>query len=341
MTREQSKDALAGFIRAQPEAVLTALDAARAFLATWQAPLLPVVLVGSGSSMNALLVAEERFPAACLRGPKDFTDDPRRHKGYLAVILSQSGASTTSVAALRAARQAGLPALGVTAEAASPFAAAARETGAACLVLPIGPEPIGPKTKGFAACTAALFALAETLGGPDLPPFGPPDCDLAALIEPARALAYALAPELDGVDALLLAGTGRMHGAAQEAALKLAEISGIPTCAWSLEEALHGRLHGLTARGRAFILPSDDQERATAQRVRAAMARRGASVMELEPPGPALPPRLPPPWDALGALLPFQWLAAALAERRGLAPEAMRYPGLSADFAIKLHRGEA
>ena len=333
----RKQDRLAGFIRAQPEAVRAALDAARAFLEAWQAPKLPVVLVGSGSSMNALLVAEGRFPAAALRGPRDFTDDPQRHKGHLVIVLSQSGVSTTSVAALRAARGDGLPALAITAEAASPFAAAARETGAACLVLPIGPESIGPKTKGFAACTAALFALAEAMGGPALPPFGPPDCDLAALIEPSRELAFRMAARLDEVDALLLAGRGRMHGAAQEAALKLAEIAGIPCGAWPLEEVLHGRLHGLTARGRAYVLPGDDDDRDTARRAWVAMARRGASVTDEEV--SATP--LPPPWDALGILLLYQWLAVALAERRGLPPERMRYPGLSADLAIKLADGRS
>ena len=331
---------LAGFIRAQPEAVQAALRAARTFLEAWQAPKLPAVLIGSGSSMNALLVAEERFPAAALRGPQDFAANPARHNGHLAIVLSQSGASTTSVAALRAARRAGLPALAITAEAGSPFAAAAREAGAACLVLPIGREPIGPKTKGFAACTAALFALAERMGGPALPPFGVPSCDLAAMIEPARDLACAIAPTLDDMDALLLAGRARMHGAAQEAALKVAEIAGIPCGAWPLEEALHGRLHGLTPRSRAFVLSGDDGDRATALQVQAAMAGRGATVLDLEPPGAAPPPQLPPPWDALGALLPYQWLAAALAERRGLKPEAMRYPGLSADLAIKLTTGD-
>jgi fructoselysine-6-P-deglycase FrlB-like protein len=40
--------------------------------------------------------------------------------------------------------------------------------------------------------------------------------------------------------------------------------------------------------------------------------------------------------DILYAVVPVQWLAVHLALRRGLRPETMRYPGLSADLAIKL-----
>lgn len=42
------------------------------------------------------------------------------------------------------------------------------------------------------------------------------------------------------------------------------------------------------------------------------------------------------PLDTLAAVVPFQWLAVHLAQAHGLAPEAMRYPGLSGALAIKL-----
>jgi fructoselysine-6-P-deglycase FrlB-like protein len=51
---------------------------------------------------------------------------------------------------------------------------------------------------------------------------------------------------------------------------------------------------------------------------------------------PGLSLGLPPPWDSLALIIPFQWLAVGLAEARGLRPETMRYGALSRDFAIKL-----
>jgi fructoselysine-6-P-deglycase FrlB-like protein len=39
--------------------------------------------------------------------------------------------------------------------------------------------------------------------------------------------------------------------------------------------------------------------------------------------------------DPIQAIVPFQWLAWALAVTRGLDPAAMRYPGLSTRLAIK------
>jgi len=42
------------------------------------------------------------------------------------------------------------------------------------------------------------------------------------------------------------------------------------------------------------------------------------------------------PLDVLDAVVPFQWLAAHLALRRGMVPEAMHYPGLSKALAIKV-----
>jgi fructoselysine-6-P-deglycase FrlB-like protein len=330
-----------GFIREQPDVVERCFATARAFRPPWPLEgLRAIALVGSGSSFNALQTVRQRFLCA-KRGPvlvyepEDFTDDLASGvlEGLLVVILSQSGASATSVAALAASRAAGLPALAVTASAASPLGLQVGQV----LVLPIGEEPVGPKTKGFLGSVAALIALAESLGAPPAPSLAVEA--IQVLIAPARAAAHALAGELGRVDTIFISGRRAFHGIALEASLKISEMAGIPCAAFPTEELLHGRLHGVTAESLVMMLCGGPDEVAEARRVQAVMVRHGCRVIPVAasgtdwPPGPAGPTA---PWDAPALIIPFQWLAVALAEKRGLRPEAMRYGALSRELAIKL-----
>ena len=330
-----------GFIREQPDVVERCFAAARAFRPPWPLEgLRAIALVGSGSSFNALQTVRQRFLCA-KRGPvlvyepEDFTDDLASGvlEGLLVVILSQSGASATSVAALAASRAAGLPALAVTASAASPLGLQVGQV----LVLPIGEEPVGPKTKGFLGSVAALIALAESLGAPPAPSLAVeadsgPDRACPSRGRCARWRARR-------VDTIVVAGRRAFHGIALEASLKISEMAGIPCAAFPTEELLHGRLHGVTAESLVMMLCGGPDEVAEARRVQAVMVRHGCRVIPVAasgtdwPPGPAGPTA---PWDAPALIIPFQWLAVALAEKRGLRPEAMRYGALSRELAIKL-----
>jgi glucosamine--fructose-6-phosphate aminotransferase (isomerizing) len=297
-------------------------------------------LVGCGSSWNALLAALPSFEAAgqgkaSLRGPTQFIAalDGGQVLYPNVVVVSQSGRSRTSVAACRAAVAAGLPCTAITMNPDAPIGT----TGARLLVLRIGPEPIGPKTKGFTATVAALLALSGSLA----------ECsarNLAPLVETARLQANVLAPGLNDADWIMVCGEGAMLGIAQEASLKISEISGVPAAAFSCEEALHGRLHGLTRRSLAIFLAADANAVHNGQAVAAAMRKRAARVVLVNLTATATPDDwwqadCPPELAPIAAILPFQWLAVALATVRGAVPEAMRYPGLSADLDIKLATG--
>jgi fructoselysine-6-P-deglycase FrlB-like protein len=328
------------FIRQQPDRLAATLRDAAATLAGWDpGPHDGVVLVGSGSSMNALLAAMPPGRGALTMGPGRFLHWLRTGRGGrpLVVVLSQSGRSTTTVAAAEAAMAAGLPTLLITAEAESPIAALPLPR----LLLPIGPEPIGPKTKGFTASLGAMTALAAHLAGEALPAFDAAALD--AVVTGSRAPAAALAATMDATDHLMVTGAGRFFGIALEASLKIAEIAGLPTAAFESEEAMHGRLHGMTAQSLGLLIAGDAAEREDALRIATAMAARSVAIRILDLTGagtgfdwceglhwPAAP------HDLAAAILPFQWLAVALAERRAMAPEAMRYPGLSAALSIKL-----
>jgi fructoselysine-6-P-deglycase FrlB-like protein len=328
------------FIREQPAAVDRSIEAVARFAETWRPPAFDgIALVGSGSSLNALTIARPRFVAAergpvQLYEPEDFIAELGEWGGRrpLVLVLSQSGASTSSVAAARAAVAAGLATLAFTASPAAPLG----RSGATVLELPVGDEPVGPKTKGFLGSVAMLLAFAEMLGAAPAPRLD--GAAIAALIEPARTAAARLVPDLAETDVLIVAGRRAQYGVALEATLKIAEMAGLPTMALPTEEMLHGRLHGMTPKSLAVVIAEGETERAEAEVVASVMARHGCRVLAMSEagapwlPGFALPPT---PWKALGLILPFQWLAVLLAEARGLRPEVMRHGALSAEFAIK------
>jgi fructoselysine-6-P-deglycase FrlB-like protein len=307
----------------------------------------PVTLVGSGTSRNALVAAEPSFIRVAhaelrLRGPLTFlaeTRDRPRRDG-LGIFLSQTGTSTSTLEAVRRARAIGLNALTLTAERDSPIGAVAAEM----VVMPVGPEPVGPKTKGYTASVLTLLLLAHHLAG-TRPEAGGFLADLSRLIPASRNAATELAALCTEAEFILVMGQGRHYATALEGSLKLSEMAGIAAAACETEEAFHGRFHGLGPRSVALFIVADAAEHA--------MAADGAQVLEglgvrsriLNPAGaPTGPYDIPLAWprteqwpelDLISAILPLQWLACDLARRRGLAPERMRYPDLSRRLGIK------
>jgi glucoselysine-6-phosphate deglycase len=328
------------YIGQQPAVISAAIEAAASRLKD-AALARPRLLLGSGSSFNALTVAAAALPGdrPFVKGPTDFLREGEegwsRIRGPV-LVLSQSGASTTSIEAARAAANAA-DVFVVTCEPESPIAKLAFPH----LVLPIGGEPIGPKTKGFTATLAGTLAVFAHCGGPVLQPFDGAAFN-AMLVEADRAAA-ALAATLDGLDFLVVSGNRRFTGIALEASLKIAEIAGLPAAGFETEELLHGRLHGLGSNGLVLMIVSTDAERDAAQITAEAMAKRAVRVLLLNLSGQpsrhdwmTIEARSQGVLDTLYAVVPFQWLAVHLAMRRGMRPEAMRYPGLSADLAIKV-----
>lgn len=283
-----------------------------------------LTLVGSGSSLNACLFAENLLRDAEVVPPVDFLERSTEAGGTV-VVLTQSGASTTSIAVARKASKAGARVVVVTANEQS----AAAGLGVPVILLPIGEEPIGPKTKGYTSSCALLLALAAFRGASvDAP-------DAAALelaLELGWTRARTLAPALDQLDYVLVSGAGAGYGTALEGSLKIAEIAGVPTAAFSMEETLHGRLHGATRHSLCLPITSSDTTAAQAERISAAMGRHSVQVEPVEAVEHA---GLPEPWNILGATFFFQALAVELCRRRGGEPDLMRYPGLSRHLDIK------
>jgi len=306
-----------------------------------------IYLLGSGTSMNALVAVEPLLAASGnqrirIRGPLAFMAEPDGGKGpdSLALILSQTGTSTTTIQAVEHARRCGMRTLTLTAERESPIARVSPEM----LVIPAGSEAVGPKTKGYTASVLGLLLLILGQAGRRLeaPRF---TTEFSNLIEHCKMACGEMARAFRGTDFIMVMGQGRHYATALEGSLKITEMSGVPAAGFDTEEAFHGRFHGLSGKSLAlFVTASPDQQE---------MAVSGAEVLSGLGIGVHIlnlgSARSSPfdchmPWattdalpelDLLNAIVPFQLLAWHLAREKGIVPEKMRYAGLSQKLHIK------
>ncbi|MDQ0474060.1 SIS domain-containing protein [Labrys wisconsinensis] len=351
---------IADFIAGQPDAIGEIADAVEAQLA--DLPPLPAEgelhLIGSGTSFNALLAAEQRLSQASglqvrTLPPLAFLDQrgPALTRLRALVVLSHSGASTTSVAAARRGIELGLRTIVVTGHADSPLGALAADR----ILLPVQDETVGAKTKGYTASLLALLMLARRLETgasgalPGLDAFVPA---YRALVAEAGLWAAGLAAELADADAIAVLGQGRHLGSAHEGALKIAEIAGLPTLPAETEDACHGRFFGYTLRTRAFFIAASAAQKRLAATAADALASFGvrAAIADLSGAGLASPHDVALPWpapsatpelDLLAAAVPLQWLGQRLALQRGRVPEVMPYPGLGMRIGLRGAPGSA
>ncbi len=305
-----------------------------------------IVLVGTGSSMNALLCAADAFEeltgaTVIAKEPEAFLRLSPRPNGQatLVVVASQSGTSLTPVEAARRALDSGFAVIAVTGDGESALA----KTGADVLAMPIGAETVGPKTKGYTATVLSLFALAAKLGNRKL--------DLSALVKPLEAtVETGLAAAKDllqryGVpDYILLAGQSQHLGTALESGLKIAEISGVPTAGFDTEEALHGHSYGTTKQSLVLMIAQNQAEAKVAANLGEALTPLGPRLAIANLSGHPTRfdlkvdwPRIPgTDWLASSwAPIPFQWYACELAVARGVDPDKMIYPDLGAKLNVR------
>ncbi len=336
------------FIAEQPEVLEAVLAEVPGQLARLEPirPVRPLYLVGSGSSMNALVGVEpllgRLLPAGVrVRGPLAFlaeTATARKGKGF-AVFLSQTGTGAATVEAVMRAASLGWRAPVLTASRNSPVGRAATET----VVIPVGPEPVGPKTKGYTASLLALVLLAGAMAGREIR-LGDFTAQLSRLIAYARGIAAELAELREGCDYFMVLGQERHYATAREASLKISEMSGVAAAAFETEDAFHGRFHGLSSFSAALLVSGSAAQYDLAAAGAAVLSELGiaARVLNLTDSLPG-PHDLALPWpttdtcaelDLISAIVPFQLLACELAKRRGVSPERMRYPDLSQRLRI-------
>jgi glucosamine--fructose-6-phosphate aminotransferase (isomerizing) len=224
-----------------------------ALLADWPNPAGEILIAASGSSRHSGLAAEilledlcglavdvEYASEYCCRGGEDL-----RHPSVL--VLSQSGETSDTLAALRAARRRGEKTLAITNAAASAIASEAEIS----MPLAAGAERAIPATKSFTCQLAVLYLLALYEGAR----LGRMDSEaLTARIGELRALPGKIEAQLDGwwektarlatkynsAATFLYLGRGIHYAIAREGALKMKEASYVHAEGYPAGELKHG-----------------------------------------------------------------------------------------------------
>ena len=251
----------------------------------------------------------------------------QRLAGAVFLAISQSGRSPDLIAQTDLARQAGALTLALVNDAASPLAQACE----LAIDMRAGPERSVAATKSVLTSIAAGLALSAAWTG---------DADLAAALQrlPARLAAAAgldwspLVAELVRVNRMFTVGRGPGFAIASEAALKLAETTGVAGLANSSAEMSHGprALAGVDFPVLAFV--QNDATRPGTAALLEDLAGRGTPVFAagLDAPGltalPVVPPEHPDT-DLLPQLVSFYLAAEAASVARGQDPD--RPPGLN------------
>lgn len=226
---------------------------AAAQLASWSNPAGEVLITASGSSRHSGLYAEILLEDLCgLAVDVEYASEYSCRGGVdlrrpSVVVLSQSGETSDTLAALSEARRQNLKTLAITNAADSPMANEADVT----MLLAAGPEKAIPATKSFTCQLAALYVLAlyegVRLGRMDSAALAARIDELLAVpakIEAGfggwRRQAVVLAAKYNTASTFLYLGRGIHYAIAREGALKLKEASYVHAEGCPAGELKHG-----------------------------------------------------------------------------------------------------
>jgi glucosamine--fructose-6-phosphate aminotransferase (isomerizing) len=331
-------------IREQPEALARLLErhaaAARAAASVFRRPDIRYVLIASrGSSSNVaryaqyLLGRANRVPVM-FATPSLYTiyGQPPRLEGALVLGISQSGRSPDIVAVVAEAREQGRPTLALTNDLASPLAEAAENV----LPLEAGTEHAVAATKTFLNSLGAVALLFAEIGD-----------DAAAREELAR-MPEALAAQIElslgegpsleeyvGAVGLTVVGRGVNYGTSFEIALKIRELTGLVTEAYSPADLMHGPIAAIRPGWPVVLVAPSGPARPSVEEIVPPLRTRGARLIAISDVRAVLrraQTRLPlvkgvPEWlSPLSAVVPGQVTALRLTRLRGL--DLDRPPGL-------------
>lgn len=292
-----------------------------------------VMVCARGSSGHAgtflrYLLARDLGVVAAAAMPSVASVYRRRQRlaGCVFIAISQSGRSPDLIRQTEEARAAGALTLALVNDTAAPLAAACDVV----LDIAAGAERSVAATKSVLASLAAGMALAAAWTG---------SAGLTAALDrlPERLAAAAaldwspLTAELVRVDRMFTVGRGPGLAIASEAALKLAETTGVAGMAYSSAELSHGprALAGPDFPVLGFV--QNDAGRSGTAALLADLAARGTPVLAagLDGDGVRGLPMLPPDHadtDLLPPLVSFYLAAEAAAVARGRDPD--HPPGL-------------
>lgn len=203
-----------------------------------------VAFVGAGDSYVAALAAcYLSSGAASCHYPADIIANPLAAQGRDVYVVSISGRTKANALAARAASQAGLHSIAITADGRSPLAKACDDI--------VKLEFLGAgKTAGTLSFTASLLACTSlaTKGKTACP------ANLDELYKEAKRQSAKLL-EIK-TDSIVILGNSLLYPAAMYGALKFNEVFGAKSFAYPLEDFFHAPLFGLKKRDQVLVLES-------------------------------------------------------------------------------------
>jgi glucosamine--fructose-6-phosphate aminotransferase (isomerizing) len=292
-------------------------------------------VIGCGSAGHAALVAQYLLAsiAACRVTAVTASEFPAHlpfvGPGSLVVACSQSGETMDVLEAVRAARARGAR---IAALVNVPGSSLFRMADVTAL-LQAGPEVSVLATKSFSAKLAIFLQVAHLLAMRDVPT---PAIQNAAiwvqnlLTEPSRARIRALATCIDTAGRAFVLGRGPSFPLAQEAALKIKEVSYLHAEAFAAGELKHGVIAMIEPGTPCLLLAPPDTTAGDTHLAAEQVRARGAFVIGIAPELHAsFDHHIPLPGEAASAYLvqsvPIQLLAYELARLRGHDPDHPRH----------------
>jgi glucosamine--fructose-6-phosphate aminotransferase (isomerizing) len=323
-------------LREQPDALARLLErqegAARAAAAAFRRRDVRYILIASrGSSSNVaryaqyLLGRAHRVPVM-FATPSLYTiyGQPPRLDGAMVVGISQSGASPDVVAVLAEARDQGRPTLAITNDTASPLA----RTAESVLAIEAGREQAVAATKTYLNSLGAVALLFAAIGDDAVAreELAAMPAALAAQIELSATDPPPLDEYRDAIGATVVA-RGVNYGTGYEIALKIRELTGLVTEAFSPADLMHGPIAAVQEGWPVVVVAPSGPARPSVEEVVAPLRARGARLIAVSDVRALLrraQTRLPlvrgvPEWlSPLTAVVPGQVTALRLTELRGL-----------------------
>jgi glutamine---fructose-6-phosphate transaminase (isomerizing) len=326
-------------LREQPEALrrllarqtTTARAAARLF---HRRDIRYILIASRGSSSNVaryaqyLLGRAHRVPVM-FATPSLYTiyGQPPRLDGALAIGISQSGASPDVVAVLAEARAQGRPTLALTNDVGSPLALTAE----AVLPLEAGEEHAVAATKTYVNSLGAVALLFAEVGNDDAARAElarMPEA-LAAQIELSLTDLPLLEEYRDAVG-LSVVARGVNYGTGFEIALKIRELSGLVTEAYSPADLMHGPIAAIQPGWPVVVVAPSGPARPSVEEIAQPLRERGArliavsdvrAVLRRAQTRLVLAPGVPEWLSPLTVVVPGQVTAMRLTSLRGLDPD--------------------
>ncbi len=246
------------YIEEQPAALEAILGAYPQHLASVEAfarqhPVRRLLVLATGSSLNAAMCAryffEHRFGLLVdIKEPYNFVHyeaiDPHTD---MVLVVSQSGKSASTLAAMEKVQAAGLPVFALTADPDSPIGRRCDQV----LDIHTGIEKVGFVTRGFSATVLNLLLVALTLARAQQQIDERETQDtLAALHQLAAAIPDTIArteafferhlQDLQSGTRFIAIGEGALTGVAKEFETKFTETVRVPSGGFELEAYMHG-----------------------------------------------------------------------------------------------------